>query len=1161
MLRTFCVCLCVGLVYLVGSSTALAIRGHFFQRAFAEHCSTPPCAAGQLDEPSGLAIDEAAQVIYVADKADNRIESFNATTGIFEAQFDGSGNFTNENGATAPTPLTEPEGIAIDNDLASPSFGDVYVEDPSQGVIDKFSAQGEYITQITETETGRPFFELSGVGVNGTGELFVYQSLRPEIDRFTSSPLNIFTEGFGSVAFGEPQPGFAVEPAGSDLYVVSTGRVVSKLDATGRLLDGKSQGGAPVGRDEFGEVAPGAGVVGVQVGGDVYVDHGLTVGRFSSSGVPVESFGEGVLAGGSGVVVSSLTGDVYVADASLGVVNVFASEGVSRATVQGEAFGDVTAQSANVSGEVNPRGAVSHYRFEYGRCVTPGACAASEYEDSVPVPAGVLAGDFEQHPVQATLEGLAANSTYHFRLVAVNEKGEGPGEEQVFMTQVGGREFTLLDSRQWELVSPPNKSGARLAPLSGQGVIQAAANGSAITYLADGPTETAALSNSTPVQVFSSRGGDGWSSRDIVPPEYGPTIGAPIGAGFQYRFFSADLSVSVLQPFGLFPPPGSALSLSAQATEQTAFLREDYQNGNVDDACTSDCYRPLVSSANVPAGTHFEAAPGKGCFPICGPLFVGASGDLHHVVLSSEVALTSTPTPPGESLYEWSAGQPAGMALSLVSVLPHQPGEEAVAITGEIGSKRHAAGAVTDDGRRVVWNSKGNNIEEHLYLTDTTLGETVQLDAPQAGAGSTTAKPVFQFASSDGSRVLFTDEQALTGQSGQNDLYECAIVQTGGRLGCELSDLTPMQGGQASEVQGVLGASQDAAYVYFAANGVLGEDPHAVHGTCKGTGGKNEAAPGAVCDVYVERGGVTGLVAVVSAEDLHDWNETLAHNPSRVSPDGDWLEFMSQASLTGYDNVDVVSGRADQEVFLYHASTGALACVSCDPSGARPAGRDGLAVSLVGADKVWTESAWVAGLVPGWTAYELSNALFQSRFLSDSGRLFFDASDALVSGDVDSMEDVYEYEPVGVGVEGSVCGAGSVSQSVAFKPERSFVAGGREGVEGAGCVGVISSGAGSEESAFLDASETGEDAFFLTGARLSPQDKDSALDVYDAHACTSKTPCITPVQSPPTCVTAEACRAAPTPPPEIFGAPPQPHSKGPETLQQYHQRNLRNPNR
>ena len=58
-----------------------------------------------------------------------------------------------------------------------------------------------------------------------------------------------------------------------------------------------------------------------------------------------------------------------------------------------------------------------------------------------------------------------------------------------------------------------------------------------------------------------------------------------------------------------------------------------------------------------------------------------------------------------------------------------------------------------------------------------------------------------------------------------------------------------------------------------------------------------------------------------------------------------------------------------------------------------------------------------------------------------------------------------------------------------------------------GCIGLISSGTSSQESAFLDASENGDDVFFLTAAQLVPADTDDAYDIYDAHVCSEASPC------------------------------------------------------
>ena len=81
-----------------------------------------------------------------------------------------------------------------------------------------------------------------------------------------------------------------------------------------------------------------------------------------------------------------------------------------------------------------------------------------------------------------------------------------------------------------------------------------------------------------------------------------------------------------------------------------------------------------------------------------------------------------------------------------------------------------------------------------------------------------------------------------------------------------------------------------------------------------------------------------------------------------------------------------------------------------------------------------------------------------------------------------------------------------------------------------GCVSLISAGTSGEESAFLDASESGDDVFFLTRSRLNPQDVDNALDVYDAHVCSAEAPCLPEPPPPAPACEGDACQQPATPP-------------------------------
>jgi len=85
---------------------------------------------------------------------------------------------------------------------------------------------------------------------------------------------------------------------------------------------------------------------------------------------------------------------------------------------------------------------------------------------------------------------------------------------------------------------------------------------------------------------------------------------------------------------------------------------------------------------------------------------------------------------------------------------------------------------------------------------------------------------------------------------------------------------------------------------------------------------------------------------------------------------------------------------------------------------------------------------------------------------------------------------------------------------------------------------LLSSGTSAAESAFMDASESGDDVFFVTAAKLVAEDYDNAYDMYDAHVCTSAAPCRSEPVSPPECTSGDSCKAAPSPQPPIFGATP-----------------------
>jgi hypothetical protein len=791
--------------------------------------------------------------------------------------------------------------------------------------------------------------------------------------------------------------------------------------------------------------------------------------------------------------------------------------------LESESVLSVSSTSATFQVQANMKNVAGSFHFDYGRDAGYGQSTME----------GGLAEGGSGQVGSVHVQNLQPSTVYHFRVVVVNQLGVAEGVDRSFMTQGVGSTLVLPDGRQWEQVSPVDKHGARLLPILVQGLLQAAASGGAISYPATLPTEGGAQGYFEVEQLFSRRSATGWGSEDVSLPHSGP-VGTVIGAGSEFRLFSEELSSVVIEPFGHFT--SLAPCVSPLDSERTPYIRFN------DTPCGGrmGTYEPLLTSEDVLPGAAFGGNVTHN--PYTGEAHVvDASGDLSHVLLDSAVGLTPSPKAGENSkgvfehgkdeLYEWSAGKPPGETLQAVSVLPNNT----FAASPALGyGNSNTRGAVSADGARVAW-SETRGGAEHLYDRDVVAGRTVMVDTPQAGCvaskecGDGIGGPVFQFASRDGSRVFFTDTQRLTadaGIAGKDDLYVCEILEGA----CVLSDLSATGAGSGSgaDVQGFLpGAVEDGSSMYFVANGVLAA------GASQGTCDRTESPSGATCNLYVEHRGGAGweaprLVGVLGGEDWPDWKGSvqggLGGLTARVSGDGRFLAFMSDRSLTGYDNHDALTGLPDEEVFLYDAQgnggAGRVVCASCNPTGARPAGVEyqKLQSGLTGSEASnFRASQGIAASVPGWTPFQLDDARYQSRYLSAQGRLFFASSDALVPQDINRNEDVYEFEPAGVG--------DCTTASSTF----SEVSG--------GCASLISSGTADGESGFLDASATGGDVFFLTGERLVSSDVDTAVDLYDARACSAGSPCVSYPAAPPACTTADGCRAAPTPQPAIFGSP------------------------
>lgn len=592
-IRTMIVFLSVVVVYAaLGSVPASAARGHVFERSF----GGPGSGAGQFEEPSGVAVDEAAGDwasgdVYVTTSSQERPEY--DVVDVFKpevvgkelkekyvTQLTGTCTLPDEPVPLCPgsefKPFEGPKGVAVDS-----LNGDVVVAD--EDVVDGFEPEPgmpgiyRYLFDITGTPAGS--FEdvggsegVKGVTVDGgQGQISVWgheggQNVVDELrlagggvsaeyaGRLTGTPAGPFGEvrsvavsesgtskGDVFVGDGRGDGGF-VDVFGPNLVIaeVSSG-VASEVGSRRATLNGTVNVGYEGLKEELDDEES-TGVAVEMASDDVYVDNVSSVGRFSPDGGLIERFA--VPGGGGGALaVNSSTGTLYVVT-SADVVDVFGLEEPGAPTVEEESVSDVTSESATLEAEVNPAGGATSYYFQYG--------VTSAYGSDVPAAPGDSIGSGEV-PVEVSqhVQGLAPGTEYHYRVVAVSqisvEVSPGKfetqpftsyGEDQTFTTQSGAGPG-LIDGRGWEFVSPPDKHGAQIQPIFEGWVIQSSLSGDALTYVATAPTEAQPQGFSNVVQVLSTRGSRGWPTRDIAVAQEGASgaTDGSVGLGQEYRFF------------------------------------------------------------------------------------------------------------------------------------------------------------------------------------------------------------------------------------------------------------------------------------------------------------------------------------------------------------------------------------------------------------------------------------------------------------------------------------------------------------------------------------------------------------------------------------------------------------------------------------------------
>ena len=408
-----------------------------------------------------------------------------------------------------PYPLSDPTDVAVDNSSGT-SAGDVYVTDPANHRVEKFTPSGEFILtfgkDVNETTGGNVCTADSGntckVGISGTspgefqtprflavdassgpssGDVYVGDAGDGVVSKFDSSGnLNTSWGSGGQLTGNSSLNGIAVDPSGN-LFVLGNEPYVYWYEQSGILHDTFH---APRGTTPAG--------LAVDAEDHLYkVDGTPEVTKFGIPTPPAieESLGEPDTRGSTvGLTIEPSTNDLYVVEGESFVASFGLKCGQGCPTLEEFGSGHLSGAKgisidaasedvyvANASGGdvavfVTP---VTKVETElatdpsltsvtlHGHLDPNGGGNVTEcyfewgrrtpYHNTVPCAEG--SSFSAPADVHADLADLDPGTTYHYRLVAANSEGAKPGKDQTFTT-LGTKPERAYDSHITGLSNP-----------------------------------------------------------------------------------------------------------------------------------------------------------------------------------------------------------------------------------------------------------------------------------------------------------------------------------------------------------------------------------------------------------------------------------------------------------------------------------------------------------------------------------------------------------------------------------------------------------------------------------------------------------------------------------------------------------------------------------
>jgi sugar lactone lactonase YvrE len=323
-------------------------------------------------------------------------------------------------------------------------LGKVYVSDAGTNTVQKFDADGNFVSTIDGTSAPQGHFQnIAGIAVDQANNLWVADGSTANVIEFDSK--GNFVQQWND-SHGSPGA-IAVDSARNAVYLLTGFSTTERWSLSGNY---QSQIELPVFFGSEGFFGPSASALALDRGtGNLYIDHSgdarSDVTVYDPAGVKLDDLSLGQNTNSRGLAFSSLQGGadkpgqghLYVSDAANNNITDYAPQTTPGAPL-------ITSESADQSGKTTatlhagivPLGSDTSCHFEY---VGNTDFQASGFANATSVdcsPASLGSG-FGYQAASASLSGLTTGAVYHFRVVASSSAGTTTGEHQEFQAGPG----------------------------------------------------------------------------------------------------------------------------------------------------------------------------------------------------------------------------------------------------------------------------------------------------------------------------------------------------------------------------------------------------------------------------------------------------------------------------------------------------------------------------------------------------------------------------------------------------------------------------------------------------------------------------------------------------------------------------------------------------